>query len=289
MNLFEARLDRISRKIPAFLSQKKPLLFAHRGWSAAFPENTIPAFEAAIKIGIDVIETDVQLTADNHVVISHDPTVDRLTDAHGDLAKMKLAEIKKLDAGYRFENPSNSFPFRSENIIIPTLVECLELFPTTKFNIDLKSENPGLAHEVWRLIEKYSAHQRVLVGSFHHDMVVRFRKLSKGSVATSASKREMMVWGYAQKLGLARLIRQPVDAHQIPTRFGVHDLTKPGLLAAAHRVGIAIHYWTVDDENEMERLLNLGADGIMSNHPDRLIRVFNNWKNRKLKVTIHRK
>ena len=274
------------RKIPKFLSEKKPLLFAHRGWSAAFPENTIPAFEAAIELGIDVIETDVHLTADNHVVISHDPTVDRVTNGQGYLAEMRLLEINKLDAGYRFEKPSNDYPFRGRGIMIPTLAECFELFPTSKFNIDLKARNPGLVQEIWNLVEEYSAHHRVLIGSFHHKNLVLFRKLARGTVATSASKREMTIWGYAQKLGLTRLIHQPVDVYQIPTRYGPHDLTRPGLLAAAHRAGIAVHYWTVDDEHEMKRLLNLGADGIMSNHPDRLIQVFNQWKSRKVTQTL---
>jgi glycerophosphoryl diester phosphodiesterase len=261
-----------------FLAQKRPLLFAHRGASYEFPENTIPAFHRAAEYNVDVFEIDVRLSADNLPVVIHDPDVVRTTGQSGNVRKMTLANLKKLNAGYYFAGSAGDFLFRAQPVPIPTLEELFSEFPRMRFNVDLKDPENAAADALWRLIEQKKLHDQIMVGSFHHATLVYFRQISAGTVATSATKRE--VWQLAAGFVSGTLNRFPLkmDALQLPTRQGITDLTHPRIIHAAHARNLAVHYWTVNDPHEMKSLLEKGADGLMSDDPRRLSEVFREWK-----------
>lgn len=262
----------------SFLAEKHPLLFAHRGASAEFPENTLPAFQRATEYGIDAFEIDVRLTADDQLVVHHDPDVQRTTGQSGAIRELKLADLEKLNAGYYFTDSGGDFPFRAYPVAIPTLETLFHEFSNIRFNIDLKSHEPVAVEILWKLIQQTKMHGQVLVGSFHHPVLKHFRRISAGTVATSATEREVWQLAAAWLTGTVGFFPLKMDALQLPTRHGKIDLTHPRVIQAAHRHNLAVHYWTVNDPSEMKSLLLKGADGIMTDDPRQLKAVFAAWK-----------
>jgi len=253
-----------------YLIHPRPLFFAHRGGAALAPENTLVAYEKGVALGADALELDIHTTRDGVTVVIHDPTVDRTTDGHGVVANLTLAELQRLDAGYRFTpDGGRTYPYRGQGVTIPTLREVFERFPDRRVNIDLKQDTPNSAGRLWELIQEMGAEDRVLVGSFEPATIAAFRQISARRVATAASPRE------ARNLLLVGvLLRRPgwlnplYDALQVPETYRGVRVVSPGSIAAAHHLNVAVHVWTVDDRPTMDRLLDWGVDGLMSDRPD---------------------
>ncbi len=257
-----------------FLEGAHPLAFAHRGGSKLWPENTMVAFQGAVQLGCRYLETDIHTTRDGVLVTIHDETLDRISDGSGPVHALTLAELKRLDAGYRFSpDEGQSFPFRGKGIRVPTLAEVTQAFPDTCLNLEIKQKEPSLVEALVTFIEEQNAHDRILVGSFHDRVLKEFRQRTGGRVATSAASREARLFWLASRLGLTRFLRLPYDALQVPPHRGALPVVDRRLVQAAHRLGIQVHVWTVDESEEMRRLLNLGVDGLMSDRPDLLLDV----------------
>jgi glycerophosphoryl diester phosphodiesterase len=258
------------RQFPA-LAEPLPLTFAHRGGAGLWPENTLEAFRGALELGCSHLETDLRMTRDGEIVVMHDARVDRTTDGTGDVAAHTLAQLKRLDAGYRFSPDGTSFPFRGRGLTVPTFAELCAATPAARYNVEIKERSSfDLPRALVAFIERHALSERIVVAAEHHELVRDFRRLSGRRIATSASRRECLKFWFASRLGLTAFLRLPYQALQIPVRVGKATLVTPGLLDAAHREGLAVHVWTIDDPVEMTRLLDLGVDGLMSDHPDRL-------------------
>ncbi len=256
-----------------FFKGSRPLVIAHRGGAGLAPENTLVAFRNARRIGVDVLEMDVHLTKDGHLVVIHDSTVDRTTNGHGKVKDMTLAEIKSLDAGYRFSTDGGkTFPFRGKGITIPTLEEVFSAFPNIRLNIEIKPDDERAADKLAEMIKAHHAEKRVLVLSFHSKPLARLRYLLPDT-ATAASKSEIEMFWLMDKLHLWRIYRPKPDALQIPLRWGRHKIYSPRLVRDAHKMGMEVHVWTVDDPAEMKILIDQGVDGIITNRPDILLKV----------------
>lgn len=253
-----------------YLTHDRPLFFAHRGGSLLAPENTLVAFEKGVGFGADALELDIQTTSDGELVVIHDPTVDRTTNGSGPVAAFSLAELQKLDAGYRFStDDGQTFPFRDQGITIPTLRDVMERFPALRINLDLKESSIAREKRLWQLIQDLRAEDRMLVASGDiHPPIVRFRKLCGGRVATSASAWEIRKFVFAVYGRVARFLRPAYDALQVPESWQGTRIIFPAMLAAARWHGLDVHVWTVDDRPSMDRLLAMGVDGIMSDRPD---------------------
>jgi glycerophosphoryl diester phosphodiesterase len=252
-----------------YLAAERPLFFAHRGGAQLAPENTVAAFEHGIAYGADVLELDIQTTAEGELVVIHDTTVDRTTDGAGPVAAHTLDELRRLDAGYRFTTDGGrTFPFRGQGLTIPTLREVLKRFPAARVNIDLKESAPPRERRLWELIRQLDAYDRVLVAAETLAPIARFRRLSGGKVATSACEPEIRAFVLARWAGLTHLLLPHYDALQVSEMYrGIH-IVSPGFVRAAHRRGLAVHVWTVDERAAMDRLLAWGVDGLMSDRPD---------------------
>lgn len=253
-----------------FLDSPSPIAFAHRGGSTLFPENTLVAFQGAIDLGIRYIETDVHLTRDGEVVVFHDHRLERTTNGSGFVRDHTLSELRELDAGYRFLR-RGEFPSRGRGIQIPTFEEAIALAPDVRFNVELKEQANGLPLSFWKLVEKHGLHDRVLVAAFDDHIVREFRKLSRGTVATSAGQRETTAFWLAAKARATRFLRIDYDALQVPPSQSRLTIVDERFLRAAHARKLCVHVWTIDDEAEMRRLLALGVDGVMSDRPDLLV------------------
>ncbi len=251
-----------------------PLLFAHQGGADLWPSNTLLAFQNAAELGVDVLELDVHLTADDDLVVIHDHTVDRTTNGSGRVGDMTVSELKKLDAGYKFTpDDGATYPYRGQGVTIPTLDEVLTAFPNYRINIEIKDDNRRAAEKLSEIIDAHQAQKRVIVVSFHDDPLAYFRKLQP-EVATGAGPGETRTFYILNLVHLWRFHRPHADAYQVPVSKGSARFDNTNFIDHAHWMNQQVHYWTINDADEMRRLLELGADGIMTDRPDLGMEVF---------------
>lgn len=255
-----------------FFDAPEPWAIAHQGGRGLWPENTLYAFAHAEKLGVDVLEMDLRATVDGEIVVMHDATVDGTTDGSGRVDEMTLAEIRELDAGYRFEDAAGTFPHRGTGLTVPTLEEVLSAFSTARLILEMKEFTPELAASLCEILDEDRATERVLVASFDHDSMLTFREACP-TVATSATMREGLLLYQLNRMRLASLYRSPALALQIPERLGETRVVEPRLLELADAFNVKVQVWTVNDEADMKRLLDMGVHGIMTDYPDRLLRL----------------
>jgi len=247
------------------------LVFAHRGGQGMWPPNTLYAYERAVALGVDVLELDIHRTADGVLVVRHDPSVDATTNGHGSIREMTLAEIKSLDAGYRWTaDGGQTYPFRDQGVAIPTLEEVLAAFPDMPLNIDIKPQEASVVEPFYHLLRDYHKLEQVVVGSFHDDQLERFRRLCP-QAATAAGVAETRRFFWLNLFFLSFLYRGRAAAFQIPEYAGKLHVITPRFIRSAHARGVQVHVWTVNDLADMQRLIDWGVDGIISDYPDRLM------------------
>src|ERR1044071_3624739 len=251
----------------------RPLVIAHRGGAGLWPENTLYGCERAAALGVDVIETDVRATRDGELVIFHDDGVGRTTDATGTVGSFTLAELKRLDAAYRFSpDGGRTFPHRGSGVTVPTLREVFKALPRMRFNIEPKQTAPSIAAPLRRLLREYGTTERVLVASFSGAALEEFRRECP-EVATSAATGEAASFLTLYRAGLAASYSPPMQALQVPEYAGgLHILTRD-FVESAHARNLRVHAWTVNAEGDMRRLVETGVDGIMTDYPDRLLKL----------------
>lgn len=260
-----------ARRRRPFLDTDLPLLFAHRGGAKLWPENTVLAFQSALDLGVTSWETDVHATRDGTLVVHHDPRVDRTTNGSGNIRDMRYAELMRLDAGYHFTDELGRHPYRGKGLKIPTLAEVFDISPSSRINVEIKPPGRTVVRRVWQFIEHSGVHDRILVAAERDATVKRFRRYSAERVATSASRREVFAFWLAVRARADRFVPLAFDALQVPPTFRGLTVVDRGFIRAAHRHGVQVHVWTIDEPSEGRRLLNLGVDGIMSDRPDRLM------------------
>ena len=252
--------------------EHRPLVFAHQGGARLWPANTLLAFRNAAALGADVIDTDLRTTRDGALVLMHDARVDRTTDGAGAIADLTLAEVKRLDAGYRFYTDGGAtMPWRGKGISVPTLDEALAALPDRRFGIEMKDGEPAvIGPALCAALRRRGMQRQALVSSFAQERLDAFRAACP-EVATSASAAEARDFYLLHALGLAGLASPAYQSLQIPPRFGALVFASKGLVADAHSRGLAVQVWTVSDPGEMRSLIALGVDGINSDVPDLLL------------------
>lgn len=258
----------------AYLQLPSPWLVAHRGGSRLSPENTLAAFDRAASLGADCIETDVRRSSDGVVMVFHDEDTLRLTGEPGTIEGRTAAELERLDAAFSFsDDGGRSFPLRGAGLRIPTFAEALRRSPRMRFNVDAKSEDPALADALARVVREARAEDRVCVGSFFDAQAERLGALLPGVcrfLPQEAATRHVL----AAKSGAAPVgLPGGYDLADLPARMGDLTVVDAPVVEHFHRLGIPVHVWTVDDEDEMRALLDLGVDGIVTDRPDLLGRV----------------
>lgn len=233
------------------------LAMAHRG-GAGHPElsgaeNTMHAFRHAVAQGYHYLETDVHASSDGVLMAFHDDVLERVTDRTGAITELTAAQIAAARIGGEHD--------------IPTMADLLEELPQVRFNIDIKSA--GAVGPLAALLDATGAHDRVCVGSFSSRRMGEFRRLTRGLVATSAAPA-----GVAPFLapGLGRLARG-ANALQVPSRRGRLKVVTPAFVRRAHAAGLHVHVWTIDEDREMEELLDMGVDGLITDRTDVLKKV----------------
>ena len=239
---------------------------AHRGNSAFAPEDTLEALQQGVALGADALEFDVRLSSDGHVVVMHDPTVDRTTDGLGEVAALTLAELKGLDAGHRFtRDGGRTFPWRGQGITIPTLGEVLAAFPAFPFILEVKSA--AASAETKRMLVHHAAERRCLVGSFDDAALAPFRGTR---FAISASGLEVArLYRRAALPGAPR--RLPYQALCIPPSFYGLPLPIRRFARMGRAAGVRTHVWTVDNPRRAASFWDGGVNAILSNDPGAIL------------------
>jgi glycerophosphoryl diester phosphodiesterase len=250
-----------------------PIPVGHRGASGECPENTLPAFARAFEQGARIVETDVHPSRDGAIVIFHDDTLERTTDGRGPISALALETLRELDAGYRFTpDRGRSFPFRGRGVRIPTLQEAFEAFPDARLNVEIKEGGPAFVRRVVEAVAEAGREALTLLTSADDSVMAELRAVLAETglaVAQGASTGDCIAFVKAAAAG-----GEPPEgpmALQVPTQFGGQPLVTPELVAFAHRHDVQVHVWTVNDPTEIERLLDLGVDAVMSDHPSRVV------------------
>ncbi len=260
--------------VPIFPELRRPLLIAHQGGELLAPTNTMAAFAVADAIGVDFLDIDVHMTRDGYLVGIHDSTVDRTTDGHGRVDAFTLAELQKLDAGYRFRDWQGKYSYRGKGVRIPALEEVFSTYGEKYYlHFEIKDVYPRggpsrIEEKLWELIRRYRMERRVIVASFQQAIVDRFYQLSGGQVVMGAGRAEVTQFVLTHTLRLTGLHRRRSHVLEIPVRSSGFNLKDRRLIDSIHRLGMEVYYWTIDDVPTMKELITLGADGLFTNRPD---------------------
>jgi glycerophosphoryl diester phosphodiesterase len=230
-----------------YLDAPRPLAFAHRGGAAAGDENTAEAFSRAVDLGYRYVETDVHATSDGVVVVFHDDTLDRMLGRPGRVRDVRWADLASLRV--------------AGAAAVPRLDEVLEAWPNVRFNIDVK-DDPAVDPTV-ELVRRMDVAGRVLLASFSDRRLARVRA-AVPEVATSMGMREVAALWLASRVGRRVRIPASVVAAQVPTHHGRVRVVDRRFVRLAHRLGLHVHVWTIDDPVAMNHLLDLDVDGIMT-------------------------
>ncbi|MGR3873955.1 glycerophosphodiester phosphodiesterase [Streptomyces graminifolii] len=236
-----------------YLDHPGPIPFAHRGGTADGLENTVFQFRRAVELGYRYIETDVHATADGKLVAVHDETLDRVTDGAGRIADLSWSDVSH--ARVAGKEP------------VPLFEELLETFPEVRWNVDVKAE-PAL-RPLLDLLERTDSWNRVLVGSFSEKRVVRAQHLAGPRLATSFGTRGVLNLRL-RSWGAPLPVRRSAVAAQVPEEQSGVPVVDRSFVRAAHARGVQVHVWTINEADRMHRLLDLGVDGIMTDHIDTL-------------------
>lgn len=244
------------------------LNMAHRGGGKLAPEETVVAYQNAVKLGADVIECDVHSTADGALVCIHDATVDRTTDGTGKVHSLTLAQLRALDAGYRFsQDGGQTYPYRGKGLQIATLDEFLTLHPDGGYSIEIKQSEPSIAQPVVQAVVDHGAVDQTVVISFADATMAEVRALAP-QLTTGLALGEMLLLAGLTDDEEASYV-PPAQVIQAPA-----DQMDPALLVArAHRLGMKVQFWTINDPVEMKALIAAGADGILTDQPAVLAQV----------------
>jgi glycerophosphoryl diester phosphodiesterase/membrane-associated phospholipid phosphatase len=269
-------------RVPHFV-EHRPSVIAHGGAQGHAPPNTVDAFALALEMGADTLEMDAQVTADDAVVLHHDGTVDRQTDGEGAIAQLTLAELQELDAGHGFVGEDGE-DWTGRGTRIPTLDQVLETFPDTYMVVELKLDGgPGIIEAVAERIEQADAADPVMVASFDLGYLRQFRDLMPG-VSTNMPEDETRAFYIRHLVGAHRWWSPPGGFFQAPEHHEGRPVVTPRFVAAVHSLGIDVHVWTVNEVEDMRRLIDVGVDGIITDYPDRLVALLEELPDREVRM-----
>jgi glycerophosphoryl diester phosphodiesterase len=268
---------------------RRVISYAHQGGAWEGPSSTLYAIRSALAAGATGIELDVHATSDGHLVVSHDPTVDRTTNGSGNLADLTLAEVRSLDNAYWWVPGADvspgldpgSYPFRGRAPDDPafgvaTLEQVLEEFPGVVLNLDIKQTSPTVApyeEALAIMLKSFGRGDNVIVASFLDSTTDTFSSFAP-DIPTSAGTMAVAAFFQAVRAGDDPLPMRHV-ALQVPAAYGELALVDERFVEVAHREGLAVHVWTIEEEPEMQRLCDLGVDGIITDRPTALVGVLN--------------
>ena len=259
--------------VHSFTDTDRHLVIAHRGGAGLWPENTLFAFRNAIEAGADALEFDVHATRDGELVVLHDATVDRTTDGSGRVDEMSREALQELDAGYGWTADGGaSYPYRGKGLKVPLLEEVLQTLPDTRMIIELKDVTDAARERFSEVIAKSPYPERKVIASFQGESVKYIRDNNPGIATSSTAGEVLLFWVLnTARLGFAFVPRG--ETMQVPPMFQDLTLVSTRFVSGAHRHNVHVYVWTINEEADMKRHIEHGVDGIITDYPDRLLRL----------------
>src|SRR5260221_10640893 len=252
------------------LSLDRISTIAHRGGSKLRPENTVAAFDHALSLAVDAMECDVHLSRDGEVVVIHDATLERTTNARGPVAARTAGELARLDAGFHYR-PADGYPFRARGIGVPTLRDVLTRYPGSPFVVEVKGDDPTVALRTVAVIGEAGATSRVILGGFNQTVLDAARRQAPPLV-TSASRREARA-ALTRSYFFLGPRRTGFHVFQMPFRLRGRQMFRRSFVRVMRRAGVPVQAWIVDEADDMRRLIDWGVTGIISDRPDVAVRI----------------
>ncbi|MBF6559185.1 MAG: glycerophosphodiester phosphodiesterase [Candidatus Binataceae bacterium] len=249
-----------------FFAESPPRAIAHRGASGDYPENTLIAFAAARDLGAPYIELDVRMTREGRVVVAHDEDLGRVAGRGGLIRELTLAELSTIDAAHNFAPAGVAgFPFRGRGIRVPELAEVFAACPGQHFIVEIKQTRPSLVPALLDVIDRAAMGRRVLIASELQGPIDEVRAAAP-SLPTNFPTPEVAAFMMSLAPGAPPLVPRG-DALQVPPEHEGWKIVTAESVAAAHRLGVEVHVWTVNDASAMRAMLAAGADGIITDYP----------------------
>lgn len=250
----------------------KPLVIAHGGSKALFPENTMTAFDGSISIGVDALEIDVRLTKDGVLVAHHDATIDRTSNGCGAVADYTYEELAVFNFGYRFQDLGGNFPYKKTSIEIPKLIDIMHKYSHYPMILDMKDKGQlgkKASQVLKQTIDSFTTPPPLIVSSFNYKTIHNFRKITDGKIITGSSRKESIKYYFAYLFHLSSLISNtPYQVVQIPKKVKFFCLANKKYIESFHKRNIGVQYWTINSKDEMRKLIKIKADGIITDRPD---------------------
>lgn len=309
------RIDNYKFDNPMRKESELPILIAHGGGNKEFPDNTLEAFYNAYSVDERVMmETDVSITKDGVVILSHDTTLDRKTNVTGKICDWNYSDLMSMKVDFGYTNPTKNqqlsgdrehfkdidgnlkYPTdvtypegvepRDEKVFLATtLEELIVCFPNNRINVEIKQSGEWgfkALDEILRLLEKYDAFDRVVLASFHEELYEEYQRLQKEKEVPdifmySPATKSVTKFFILHLLTWDLFYSDKVCVFQVPMEQMGFNLATKAFTRAAHRNNIAVHYWTINDVDDMKHLIDIGADGIMTDYPHRLQEVYNSY------------
>ena len=248
-------------------NRKSSIKIAHRGGMALYPENTLEAFHFSVdNHNVEMLEMDLQITKDDKVIVLHDHSINRTTNGTGNVIDLSYEEISEFDAGYNFKDEKGECSFRDQGVTIPLFEEVLKQLPNTYLNIELKGNNLQLVEKMRSLISNYNAEDKILIGSANYLQNKRIHK-NFPNCGYYLSRPDLYLFLLVGYFGLLKkywdkflTVEAPIEYHGIP----VYQT----YLKAAEKLGKPLFIWGANDKDSIQKLINDGVAGIMTDRPD---------------------
>lgn len=277
LQVFTFKKERKARKV--FRNGKFPLVFAHRGSSDLFPENTELAFVNSFAMGVDAFETDIRLTKDGKIITQHNEDIDETTDGTGKVIDYTYDEIKEFNFGYRFKDINGNVPYVENRVDGLYPMEVSDFFrkfgDNVVYSIDIKDDGENgikSAELLYKFVKEYKLEKNVIFASFNEENLKHLRKISHGEIIISGSMEKSKEIVYASYFGYDGFKKFNTHAMMIP-RFEKLPLDTKYLIYKIHRHNMAVCYWTIDTEEEMRMLIDKKVDGIITDRVDLLLKI----------------
>lgn len=270
----------ISQPVPTHvvfsnLPNTTPLVIGHADdtGSGHWPGNTMPYLEGIAGIGVDMLEMDINMTKDGRIILMHDTTVDRTTNGQGRIPDLTLAEIQSLEVGVNWsQDDGATYPYRGQGLQVPTLESVFQRFPDYPMVIEIKQSEPDMTTPFCNLIREFGMAEKIIVGSFNDDTIQSFRQVCP-EVATAPAGDEVRSFVLLNFIRFSEILSPDYQVFQVPLESSGITVITPGFIRAAHNRNLQVQVWTINDPAEMQRLIDLGVDGIMTDRPDLLLEI----------------
>jgi glycerophosphoryl diester phosphodiesterase len=249
----------------------RPWVIAHGGAKKLWPENTMLAFDGSAQLGVDVLEIDMKITKDDVLVCHHDNTIDRMSDGEGTLGDYTYEELLLYNFGEGFEDLDGTYPYQEDTVHLCKLEDVFDRYQDMFFTVEIKDRGErGLrAGELLKdLVEKYQLEERMIVACFDDEILTAFQGLENNRIPVSTSQKEATKFVITAKTLTGVFYAPEAVALQLPMEQSNLNLTRNHVINSAHKHNMAIHYWTIDDKEDMRMLIENGADGLMTDRPD---------------------